>query len=73
VLYSDPELSGVLFGETPASTARSVSFDIRSESCIIAPYLDFLLSPSHLGIVEPMAQDVRILLLTLAVSIIVKV
>jgi hypothetical protein len=70
-----PELSGVLFGETPASTAKrtpSVSFDIRGESCVCTPYLDFLLSPSHLGIVELITQDDRILLLTLVMSIIVK-
>jgi hypothetical protein len=51
---------------------RSVSFDIRGESCVFAPYLDFLLSPSHLGIVELITQDDRILLLTLVMSIIVK-
>lgn len=52
--------------------ARSVSFNIRGESRVFAPYRDFLLSPSHLEIVEPMAQDVRILPVTLVMSIIVK-
>jgi len=66
-VYSGPELSGVLFGETSAST-----FNIRGESRVFAPYCHFLLSPSHLEIVEPMAQDIRILPLTLAMSIIVK-